>query len=551
MVTVAETGERRSPDARESSIVDTIDVMPAHGATRLLATVAPYIAVLALGVGVWLRVVALAREGFWLDEIFSASFSNLSLTNTLLAVLMLDVHPPLYYLQLNLWGRFGHGDAWLLMNSVAWSTAAMLAAYYGTRHRFGALAGLLALAVCAVLGGEIYFAHELRMYPMASCLAVLSWIAADRVRNDYRFVAAIPLILILALLGAIHSASMIGATAALLYILPTSDRLAIRRRLSTWLAICAAVACSYVPWVINAASRDPVLHATLPSKPALIETIAGWLIGYGTVALPSWVPIGAAMFLTLGLYAAALVNARVCRIVLCYLVWPLVFAAVLSVTVQPIWLDRTFAFCAPFVAIAFGTAVAVGLEAAANSAHRGLVPAYLAVFCALVIAGGFLAYQQSATPNKPDHYRALARYLAANAAAHERIYAPRDVDFWGLNRYLIGPDWGSILQYQDPTTLQHRKRWRWLYARLGASELERLGAMPVSRRYDGFRLPIFVGESPLPQQPTVTGEWLVTVEGAPPPPPDDSHLCVTKYPAPIRFGRLELYHWSCPSGGNG
>ena len=59
--------------------------------------------------GSLLRLHALGREGFWQDEVYSASFAQLSILGTALAVFLLDVHPPLYYLQLNLWGRLGHG----------------------------------------------------------------------------------------------------------------------------------------------------------------------------------------------------------------------------------------------------------------------------------------------------------------------------------------------------------------------------------------------------------------------------------------------------------
>jgi hypothetical protein len=191
---------------------------------RAIAALTLVVALLALALGIWLRVVAIDWEGFWLDEIYSASFANLSFVGTLLAVLVLDVHPPLYYLQLNAWGLLGHGDVWLLLNSVAWSTGAMLGVFFGTRREFGSRSAVLALLVCAVMGGEVYFAHELRMYPMASCLTVLSWVAANRVARDYRFVTAVPMIVVLAALGAIHSASIIPASAAMLYVFPRGSR---------------------------------------------------------------------------------------------------------------------------------------------------------------------------------------------------------------------------------------------------------------------------------------------------------------------------------------
>jgi mannosyltransferase len=513
--------------------------------SRAIATLTLLVALLALGLGLGLRLAALGREGFWLDEVFSASFAELSFPGTVLAVLLLDFHPPLYYLQLNAWGRLGHGDIWLLLNSVLWSTGAMLGVYFGTRRQYGSCAGALALLVCAVLGGEIYFAHELRMYPMASCLIVLSWIAADRLARDYRFVSALPLIVLLALLGAIHSASVIAASAALLYVMPSGSWQQVRKALPTWLGVCAVVVCTYLPWLANAGSRPGITHASPPSIAALIQTVGGWLIGYGGAPLPSWVSTGAAILVAVGLLAALLATPRLSRLVVCFLVWPLLFGAILCVIVQPIWLDRTFAFCAPFVAIAFGAALGARLEAAGSTPGRSLTYSILGLSGALVFASAALAYVQVTTPNKPDHYRDLAEYLAAQTRSGELIYIPRDIDFWGVNRYLVGPDWGSALEVQDIAVMDARKRWRRLYGWLGQAKLERLGAMPQSRRLDRYRIPIFTGPSPLPELPAVSGEWLVSVDGEPLSAPQESRLCTGQYPAPIKFGRLELYHWPC------
>ena len=80
--------------------------MQARGITPFTATIALLVFALAL----WLRTVALGRDGLWLDEIYSVSFANLSALGTVVAAFLYDPHPPLYYLQLNAWGRLGHGD---------------------------------------------------------------------------------------------------------------------------------------------------------------------------------------------------------------------------------------------------------------------------------------------------------------------------------------------------------------------------------------------------------------------------------------------------------
>ena len=242
-----------------------------------------------------------------------------------------------------------------------------------------------------------------------------------------------------------------------------------------------------------------------------------------------------------------LASPRLSRLVVCFLVWPLLFGAILCVIVQPIWLDRTFAFCAPFVAIAFSAALGDWPGAYGSTAGKSVVYSMFCLFAALVFASGRLAYLQATTPNEPDHFRELAHYLAVHTVPGELIYAPRDEDLWGVNRYLIGADWGRMLKIQDVAVMDARKRWRRLYAWLGPAEFEQLGAMPQTRRLDRYRNPVYREPSPLPDLPTVTGEWLVSIEGATLSPPDDWRLCTGQYPAPINFGRLEMYHGRCGS----
>ena len=325
------------------------------GRERWPATTA--IAVVIFSLALWLRTVALGRESFWLDEIYSASLANLSLLGTTLAVLLLDVHPPLYYLQLNVWGWIGHGDVRLLLNSVFWSAATLLAVFFGTTRQFGTRGGLFALSFCAVMGSEIYFAHELRMYAMYSCLSVLSWIAANRFCADYRFRTAVPLIVLLAVISAIHSASILAVSAALLYVFPAGNRHQVRRLLPTWIGTAAVVACAYLPWGLNAVIRH-VPHTYGPSIHAASQTIAGWIIGYGHAPLPQWVAPAATIVVILGLIAAVVSLPRLLRMVACFVAWPLIFGSLLCLAVQPDSLDRTFAFCAPFVAITSGAAMA-------------------------------------------------------------------------------------------------------------------------------------------------------------------------------------------------
>lgn len=509
---------------------------------RAITPVAATIALLVFAVAVWLRVVALGRDGFWLDEIYSAAFSNLSALGTVVAVFLYDPHPPLYYLQLNAWGRLGHGDLWLLLNSVTWSAATLLAVSIGTTRQFGSICGLIALCFCAVMGSEVFFADELRMYAMYACLSVLSWIAANRLRTNYRFRTALPLIVILAVMGAIHSASILAASAALLYALPEGNRQQIRRLLPTWVAIAAVVACTYLPWAVNASFRR-VGHTSAPTLQSASHTIAGWILGYGDAPLAAWASPCTTIVVAVSLVAIALILPMLSRLIVCFIAWPLLFGAALCFAIQPIWLDRTFAFCAPFVAIAYGAAIGQMLTRLNQEGNKAALYTMIGLVAAATASGAWLAYLQVTTPYKPDHYRALARYLAEQAKPGEIIYAPDAATFWGVSRYLIGPDWGNIFQVQDAAELSRLKKWQRVYAVLGPGAAGRLGLLPTGRRLDSFRVPMFIGSSPLPDLANVTAIWLLVPDDVP---LDGLRLCADGYPAPSVFGRLLAYRVACP-----
>jgi mannosyltransferase len=508
---------------------------------REITPFAATIALLVFALALWLRVVALGRGGFWLDEIYSASFANLSALGTVVAAFLFDPHPPLYYLQLNAWGRLGHGDLWLLLNSVTWSAATLVAVFLGTSRRFGSTCGLIALCFCAVMGSEVFFADELRMYAMYGCLGVLSWIAANRLRADYRWRTSLPLIVILAVMGAIHSASILGASAALLYALPHGNRDQIRRLLPTWVAIAAVVACTYLPWAVNASFRH-VDHTSAPTLQSASHTIAGWIIGYGGAPWPPWVGPATAIVVAVSLIAIALTLSMLSRLVICFIAWPLFFGAALSVAVQPIWLDRTFAFCAPFVAIAYGVAIGDILTGLNQAGRKAALYSTIGLVAAAVSGGAWLAYVQVTTPDKPGHYRELARYLAQQAKPGEIVYAPDAATFWGVSRYLIGPDWGNILQVQDATELSRLKKWQWLYAVLGPTTAARLGLLPTGRRLDSFTVPMFIGSSPLPDLANMRAVWLLVPDDA----SLDLRLCAQQLPTPLVFGHLLAYRVPCP-----
>jgi hypothetical protein len=346
-------------------------------------------------------------------------------------------------------------------------------------------------------------------------------------------------------MGALHSASLIGASSALLFVVPLGAVKSSRQRLLTWCAIALVVMCAFVPWVINATYRH-VGHPLPVSMLVASQTVGGWLIGYGD-ALPSWTAPAASVLVLAALALSITVLPQLGRLVFCYIVWPLAFGALLCIAVEPIWLERTFAFCAPFLGIAFGSAASRWLSRGGPQDPR-VSTAWRASLIGVVVAAlAVIDYRQATTPYKPDQFRDLAQYLARAAKPGEIICANEGVSLWGISRYLLGPDWGDILKVYDLADLERLKKWQRLESLLGRATLAKLGAVPTTRRLDGFRVPIFIGPSSLPDLRQTNAVWLVT-DGTT---PEDLTPCAdpSRYPAPLAFGRLQLYHVACAHGG--
>jgi hypothetical protein len=166
----APSSERERPDA---PVVDRL----------LLAVVA--LAVLA---GVVLRF--LPRSGLWLDEALSANIASLPLAD-LPDALRRDGHPPLFYVLLHVWQSLGgDGDGWLRAMSGVISVLTLPLMYLAGRRigeRTGSgpgglgaqRAGLIALAVTAVMPFGIRYGAEARMYALVIALVAGGYLLVD------------------------------------------------------------------------------------------------------------------------------------------------------------------------------------------------------------------------------------------------------------------------------------------------------------------------------------------------------------------------------------
>lgn len=151
---------------------------------------------LALVVGFGLRVYQLGGQDLWGDEGFTTYVISLPWSQVLTPGT--DTHPPLYYALLKLWAGLvapppglPQSEFALRFLSAAVSLPMLPLAYLAAAWLFGRRAGLLAAWLTATAPVHVYYAQELRMYALASLLALASTVCLiGWLRRGGRWLAA-------------------------------------------------------------------------------------------------------------------------------------------------------------------------------------------------------------------------------------------------------------------------------------------------------------------------------------------------------------------------
>jgi hypothetical protein len=115
---------------------------------------------------------------------------------------------------------------------------------------------------------------------------------------------------------------------------------------------------------------------------------------------------------------------------------------------------------------------------------------------------------------RPTNFAAASSIVKADYQPSDIVYVPEPSMFWGMNRYIIGPDWGSPLDFADVPN----ERWQRVYDLLGPSLVARLGLWPKSNLVSNGPFRVLTGRTDLSPIRTARRIWLVTYFNREPPP---------------------------------
>lgn len=306
---------------------------------RELRHLALLVAILLLAFA--LRAYRLEQQDLWGDEGISYKATKVSLPD--LVRFDLSVHPPFYYLLLNLWSRLAGKSLFALRFPSLMAGCLTVAVICRlARSLFDEGTGPVAALVCAVSSVQVYYSQETRMYTLVTLeAALLTWLLIlllkeERGRRSLFLWIGYLLMALVAVYT--HYAIFLLIAAQALWVL-----LVWRRWLLRFVLGGMGLLLSYMPWIWVLSRRaifQRQVHSRLSewSLRSLFETLRSGFTAFSvglTVEEPltSWV--AAVFFLVFGVgLALAILRARKSSLLLFLsFLAPLVFAW----AVNPFW----------------------------------------------------------------------------------------------------------------------------------------------------------------------------------------------------------------------
>jgi 4-amino-4-deoxy-L-arabinose transferase-like glycosyltransferase len=399
--------------------------------TRWRASNLQLLAALVL-VAAMVRWIGIAHRELWLDEAYSAWFSDRSWVDLWTSVPTYEPHPPLFYSLLKLWkGLWGSGLAGVRSLSVLFSVLAVPIVFAAAlaherlspsgRGQLRAYAAALLMAVSPVL---VWLGAEARPYPMLTFGYALAILALMKLALDFRdgsagswrwwalLAAGTELTLWSHGLGVLYAASLFSAT-----LLLARPVLAIRRFWARGAAASAAIALLYLPCLMLMAARaaDWSGSGWLKWKAAdMLQLIALYSVPLTTVTLASILSAVLLLLLAkraIGWSASRRTASPSDSTLLLLWLGPPALAILISVTVMPVFLVRTLSATLVPAYLAMGATLA---RTEARQERR-----LLTIAASILLTGAAI---QTSLRDPAEEWNKVSSFLALNARPADQVW---------------------------------------------------------------------------------------------------------------------------------
>ena len=451
---------------------------------------------LLVGLAVSLRMFWL-RDGFSEDEFFQLTFINEALPQFFVQFVRLDQHPPFHFLQLKLWGLVSQADSWMLLNSLAWHLVSCAIIFAVGRAWQGRNAGLLAVALYALLPQVVGASATLRFYSMIPGLAVLAWwlnlsLLSGKERRGWVWwaLAAVQIALGYSHAIAFFFVAWFAFAAAIQVAVERPPGVMWRR----WLAVQSGVGLVLLPLLVLAAARISMADPGEPggnSDPGnLIDHFGGMVAGWGMKL--QWARVlGAAFFVAA--IAVGLWNRATRWMAVVVLLGPYAMAFVVGLVLAPMFKTPVYsAMLVPFACLALGAGLDRGWRA------------WLA-FPLLLALATFVLPASLYLGNAVSPYQPIAIALQQRVKPGDVVVIPKPYIYWATMRYVGGPNWGSALEVLPALS----DSWLRMTKRLGPELTRWMHLTPRTQKVEQAGVSYVIGEDAVQASATAQRVWLV------------------------------------------
>lgn len=233
------------------------------------------------------RMMVLIQKNIWFDEALTFYFSRLPVISLIKAVL-LDSNPPLYYLMIHFWLKFGNSDIFLRLPSLIFNLAVIPVIYMLGKKIINAKTGLMAALLFTVSPLSIYLSTEARLHGLALILITLTVLKFFDLLNNPsgKNICLFLVFLIPALYTHYYSLLCLPALTLIVYYKKT------KLKILLWFKILLAAFILYLPWIIpvflNPHNQCNCPNAVLALPSVLVSPAVG---GIGEITLRQYLKL--------------------------------------------------------------------------------------------------------------------------------------------------------------------------------------------------------------------------------------------------------------------
>ncbi|MFC3121885.1 hypothetical protein [Agaribacter flavus] len=349
-----------------------------------------------------------------------------------------DLHPPLYYMALDLWAVISKSDLWLRLFSGTLHTLSAAFTYLWIAKRYSSKTA--AICACLVFFNIILleYSMSIRMYSWVCLLSLIVYFKTSTYRtkpSKANLVWIFTLELMLVYSHAIGLAFVFfHFVFGLIGLWQLNNRL-LSRQIVTWAVSHVFIALLSLPVLANSMIKSAG-HAYEPSLFDAFSLLNSLFISH---------------YLIFGLLLSAvllfgIIKKQFIVEMVCYLLLPIITFFLISIFVKPMWLSRNFVFALPILSICLGVIIS---QLRIHKLMPIVILVPFMVLNALSLNKIYNDYPNQAFENVISIVNTKLAALKKDQQLCVVSTAPLG-QYWTLNRYLNGNEWGNPMFHQPP-----------------------------------------------------------------------------------------------------